>query len=60
MKPYGKQGSDYEYIDVSYTVEHGMEKTESKTGGIVDSIYDNMKGDEPKLIIAELIIFLHN
>ena len=25
MKPYGKQGSDYEYIDVSYTVEHGME-----------------------------------
>lgn len=53
MKPYGKQGSDYEYIDVSYTVEHGMEKTESKTGGIVDSIYDNMKGDEPKLIIVE-------
>lgn len=53
MKPYGKQGSDYEYIDVSYSVEHGMEKTESETGGIVDSIYNNMKGDEPRLIIVE-------
>lgn len=53
MNTYGKLGSDYEYIDVSYTVEYNMEKTEYGTQDIVDSIYNNMTGDEPKLIIVE-------
>ena len=53
MRPYGKTGKEYEYVNVTYSVEYNMKRVEHATEGIVESIYNNLKGNEPKLIIVE-------
>ena len=53
MKPYGKTGKEYEYVNVAYSVEYDMKNVKHTAEGLVDSIYDDLKGDDPKLIIVE-------
>ena len=52
MKIYSRDKSEYRYIPIPYTVEVNF-KIEPHTEGLVDSIFRNMQGDRPVLIIVE-------
>lgn len=52
MKLYGRDKSEYRYIPIPYSVEVNFQ-SEPHTQGLVDSIFRNMQGDCPVLIIIE-------
>jgi len=52
MKIYSRDKSEYSYIPIPYTVEVNF-ISEPHTKGLVDSIFSNMQGDRPVLIIIE-------
>ncbi len=52
MKIYSRDKSEYSYIPIPYTVEINF-NSEPHTKGLVDSIFSNMQGDRPVLIIIE-------
>lgn len=52
MKIYSRDKSEYSYIPIPFTVEVNF-KSEHDTLGLVDSIFRNMQGDHPVLIIIE-------
>lgn len=52
MRIYGRDKSEYRFIPIPYTVEVNF-ISEVHTKGLVDSIFSNMQGDRPVLIIIE-------
>ena len=52
MKLYDRDKSEYRYIPIPYSVEVNF-NDEPHTQGLVDSIFKNMQGDRPVLIIIE-------
>ena len=52
MRIYSRDKSEYRFIPIPYTVEMNF-KSEPHTIGLVDSIFNNMQGDHPVLIIIE-------
>ena len=52
MRVYSRDKSEYSYISIPYTVEVNF-NNEADTRGLVDSIFSNMQGDRPVLIIIE-------
>lgn len=52
MKLYSRDKSEYRYIPIPYTVENNF-KTIPESTPLVDSIFHNMQGDRPVLIIIE-------
>lgn len=52
MQLYSRDKSEYRYISIPYTVENNFESV-SDTDGLVDSIFSNLQGDHPVLIIIE-------
>ena len=52
MKLYCRDKSEYRYITIPYTVEANFESVPDRDG-LVDSIFRNMQGDHPVLIIIE-------
>ena len=54
MKVYHKDKSEYRYIPIPYTVETNFfEELGTGSQNLVNSIYNNMQGDRPVLIIIE-------
>lgn len=52
MKLYDRDKSEYRYIPIRYSVENNFESV-TDTDSLVDSIFRNMQGDHPVLIIIE-------
>ena len=52
MKIYGRDKSEYRYIPIPYTVEVNF-KSGPDTRDLVDSIFLNMQGDHPVLVLIE-------
>lgn len=52
MKLYSRDKSEYRYIPIPYTVEANFQSVHD-TDSLVDSIFRNMQGDHPVLIIIE-------
>lgn len=52
MKLYGRDKSEYRYIPIPYSIEVNF-NDEPHTDGLVDSIFKNMQGSHPVLIIIE-------
>ena len=52
MKLYNRDKNEYRYIPIPYTVEANFE-SQHDTRSLVDSIFHNMQGDHPVLVIIE-------
>lgn len=52
MKLYSRDKGEYRYIPIRYTVENNFQMV-ADTNPLVDSIFRNMQGDHPVLIIIE-------
>ena len=52
MKLYSRDKAEYRYIPIRYTVESNFQSVPD-TNPLVDSIFHNMQGDHPVLIIIE-------